>query len=69
MTEVVEKAATKAPPKGKKKGGKNQQEEGGQEKNVVHLGPQNVSGDLFAVVHILATKNDTFIHVTDLTGR
>ena len=29
MTEVVEKAATKAPPKGKKKGGKNQPEEGG----------------------------------------
>jgi small subunit ribosomal protein S14e len=35
----------------------------------VHLGPQNVSGDLFAVCHILSTKNDTFIHVTDLTGR
>lgn len=35
----------------------------------VQLGPQNVSGDLFAVCHILATWNDTFIHVTDLTGR
>lgn len=33
------------------------------------LGPQNTSGDVFAVCHILATWNDTFIHVTDLTGR
>lgn len=24
---------------------------------------------MFAVCHIMATKNDTFIHVTDLTGR
>lgn len=33
------------------------------------LGPQNTSGDVFAICHILATWNDTFIHVTDLTGR
>lgn len=33
------------------------------------LGPQNTTGDVFAVCHILATWNDTFIHVTDLTGR
>ena len=39
------------------------------EEKVVSLGPQNVTGDLFAVCHILATWNDTFIHVTDLTGR
>jgi len=25
--------------------------------------------DVFAVAHILATFNDTFIHVTDLSGR
>jgi len=45
-------------------------EEGAEDtKQVVQLGPQNVSGDLFAVCHILATWNDTFIHITDLTGR
>ena len=35
------------------------------------MGPPNVSNDdnVFAVCHIMATKNDTFIHVTDLTGR
>ncbi len=27
------------------------------------------SPNVFAVCHILATWNDTFIHVTDLTGR
>ena len=68
MTEVKE-TEPKKQAKGKKKGGKGQAEEGAEEKNVVHLGPQNVTGDLFAVVHILATKNDTFLHVTDLTGR
>jgi len=38
---------------------------------VKNLGPPNV-GDkdiVFGVAHILATWNDTFIHVTDLTGR
>lgn len=67
MTEVVENPTVKVTKK--KKGAKGQQEEGAEEKAVTHLGPQNVSGDLFAIVHILATKNDTFIHVTDLTGR
>jgi len=34
------------------------------------LGPQVPEGELvFGVCHILATWNDTFIHVTDLTGR
>ena len=35
------------------------------------MGPQNVpAGELvFGVCHVLATWNDTFIHVTDLTGR
>ena len=34
------------------------------------LGPQHVGDDhVFAICHILATWNDTFIHVTDITGR
>ena len=55
----------------KKKGAK--AAEGGEEvaeaKQERALGPQNTSGDVFAICHILATWNDTFIHVTDLTGR
>ena len=37
----------------------------------VSLGPQDLpSGEeLFGVCHICATFNDTFIHVTDLSGR
>ncbi len=49
-------------------------EEGAQEeaegKLVQNLGPQDLQGeDLFGVCHICATFNDTFIHVTDLSGR
>ena len=34
------------------------------------MGPQVQPGELvFGVCHILATWNDTFIHVTDLSGR
>ena len=49
-------------------------EEGGQEegegKIIQNLGPQDLQGeDLFGVCHICATFNDTFIHVTDLSGR
>ena len=47
-------------------------EEGAQEeeKPVQNLGPQDLQGeDLFGVCHICATFNDTFIHVTDLSGR
>ena len=49
-------------------------EEGGQEegegKVVQNLGSQDLQGeDLFGVCHICATFNDTFIHVTDLSGR
>ena len=42
-----------------------------QPKAEVHLGPPVASKDdvVFGVAHILATWNDTFIHVTDLTGR
>ena len=39
-------------------------------KDEVKLGPPVAgSAQVFAVVHILASWNDTFIHVTDLTGR
>jgi len=49
-------------------------EEGGEEAvegKAVNLGPQDLaSGELlFGVCHICATFNDTFIHVTDLSGR
>ncbi len=33
------------------------------------LGPQGVVGDVFAVAHIFASFNDTFVHVTDISGR
>jgi small subunit ribosomal protein S14e len=62
---VAEKKTTK---KGKQQAG-----EAGEEvadKKVTYLGPQ--LGDephFFAVCHIFATFNDTFIHVTDLSGR
>jgi len=37
---------------------------------IKNLGPQVQDGELvFAVAHILATWNDTFIHITDLSGR
>ena len=49
-------------------------EEGGEEaeaKVADHLGPQDLptGEELFGVCHICATFNDTFIHVTDLSGR
>ena len=49
-------------------------EEGGEEVaegKAVNLGPQDLpTGELlFGVCHICATFNDTFIHVTDLSGR
>ena len=41
------------------------------EKEVTTLGPQNVKeGEhMFAVAHIYASFNDTFVHVTDISGR
>ncbi|GBE61621.1 40S ribosomal protein S14 [Babesia ovata] len=33
------------------------------------LGPQNKGEQVFGVAHIFASFNDTFIHVTDLSGR
>lgn len=72
-TEPVVQAA-KAPAAkqaGKKKGKEVEGEEVAvaEAKQERSLGPQNTTGDVFAVCHILATWNDTFIHVTDLTGR
>merc|ERR1712159_220331 len=41
-----------------------------EEKPVVSLGPQVQPGELvFGVCHIYGSFNDTFIHVTDLSGR
>merc|ERR1712136_474705 len=37
---------------------------------VVQLGPQVAEGEnVFGVAHIYASFNDTFVHVTDLSGR
>ena len=46
-------------------------EEAGEEVKGGNLGPQDLptGEDLFGVCHICATFNDTFIHVTDLSGR
>merc|ERR1711981_139789 len=54
-------ALTMAPRKGKKEKTEEVQ---------VSLGPQVREGvEVFAVAHIYASFNDTFVHVTDLTGR
>ncbi|OQV18746.1 40S ribosomal protein S14 [Hypsibius exemplaris] len=40
------------------------------EEAVVTLGPQVADGELvFGVAHIYASFNDTFVHITDLSGR
>jgi len=40
------------------------------EETTVQLGPQVAEGELvFGVAHIYASFNDTFVHVTDLSGR
>lgn len=40
-----------------------------QEENI-SLGPQVPEGEeVFGVCHIFASFNDTFVHVTDLSGR
>lgn len=38
---------------------------------MISYGPPNIGANelVFGVCHILATWNDTFIHVTDLSGR
>ena len=35
----------------------------------IKFGPKNSTGLVFGVLHIFASFNDTFVHVTDLTGR
>lgn len=48
-----------------RKGQKAQKEE-----TVVQLGPQVEEGEnVFGVAHIYASFNDTFVHVTDLSGK
>ncbi|XP_015771689.1 PREDICTED: 40S ribosomal protein S14-like [Acropora digitifera] len=45
------------------------QKQTGQEQNI-SLGPQASEGEqIFAVAHIFASFNDTFVHVTDLSGK
>ena len=40
------------------------------EGNTVSLGPQVAEGEqVFGVAHIFASFNDTFVHVTDLSGK
>lgn len=40
------------------------------EETTVQLGPQVAEGELvFGVAHIYASFNDTFVHVTDLSGK
>jgi small subunit ribosomal protein S14e len=41
-----------------------------EEAQVLTLGPQAKEGEnVFGVAHIYASFNDTFVHVTDLSGR
>merc|ERR1711935_732860 len=43
---------------------------GGKPAEKVQLGPRVTEGEhVFGVAHIYASFNDTFVHVTDLTGR
>merc|ERR1712127_625710 len=40
------------------------------EEEVVRLGPQVADGEnVFGVCHLYASYNDTFVHVTDLSGK
>lgn len=53
-------ALAMAPRKGKEK----------KEEQVISLGPQVAEGEnVFGVCHIFASFNDTFVHVTDLSGK
>ena len=56
--------------KGKTKAQKAEEGEEAATQKVTYLGPEKTDGVyVFGVCHILATFNDTFIHVTDLSGR
>ena len=40
------------------------------EETAVQLGPQVAEGEIvFGVAHIFASFNDTFVHITDLSGK
>ena len=72
--EAAEKPAVekKAPAKkgGKKGAPKDQDAEAVEASKVTYFGPKDYDAQyLFGVCHICATFNDTFIHVTDLSGR
>ena len=74
MSEKEAKAKKGKEPKGKKndKNAENVEQEGVEEAEVTgNLGPKDLGKEeiFFAVCHICATFNDTFIHVTDLSGR
>uniref|UniRef100_A0A8C2M1R2 Small ribosomal subunit protein uS11 n=1 Tax=Cricetulus griseus TaxID=10029 RepID=A0A8C2M1R2_CRIGR len=46
------------------------QGEGKEGRKVISLGPQVAEGEnVFGVCHIFASFNDTFVHVTDLSGK
>lgn len=61
LTGVVSSCSSDmAPRKGKEK----------KEEQVISLGPQVAEGEnVFGVCHIFASFNDTFVHVTDLSGK
>ncbi len=41
-----------------------------QQQEQVQLGPQAKEGEnVFGVAHIFASFNDTFVHITDLSGK
>merc|ERR1740139_1631141 len=53
-----------------KKGKQGQDGEENENKKQVYLGPEVEQGSLFfGVCHLFAGFNDTFIHVTDMSGR
>lgn len=67
-TETKQPVEAKTTKKGKK--GQTADGEDVVDKKALYLGPTpKPEGLLFGVCHICATFNDTFIHVTDLSGR
>merc|ERR1712189_107608 len=57
---VINELVKMAPRKGKKE----------KEEQVISLGPQAAAGEqIFGVAHIFASFNDTFVHITDISGR
>ena len=49
---------------------KKKETEEGEVAEVTEIGPKVAEGEVvFAVAHIFASFNDTFVHITDLSGR